>query len=105
MTRWNLARTALQALNVEACLHCSYAKASGTNGAVGPQCLAGSPQQADHTDPTPAQHRINAMQDRQSAGEIRAYSDKNSYRNRCVLSEYRVRFSYQACHEPWSTSP
>ena len=60
MTRWNLARTALQALNVEACLHCSYAKASVTNGVEGPQCLAGSPQRAFYTEPTPAQHRINA---------------------------------------------
>lgn len=60
MTRWNLARTALQALNVEAYLHCSYAKASDTNGAAVPQCLAGSPQRDSHTDPTPAQHRTNA---------------------------------------------
>ena len=60
MTRWNLARTALQALNVEAYLHCSYAKASVTNGAAAPQCLAGSPQQGCYTDPTPAKHRTNA---------------------------------------------
>lgn len=60
MTRWSLARTALQALNVEACLHCSYAKASGTNGIAGPQCLAGSPQQASYTDVHPPSHCINA---------------------------------------------